>query len=144
MKVWAQEIEVRSERRFAALDVTGEVERAVAASGIREGIALIASRHTTAAVVVNEFEPQLMADLERWLEGLAPAGRGWRHDALARNLPGEPENADAHLKAMLLGHSQCVAVAKGRLALGTWQRVILVDCDGPRRRRIEVRVMGSA
>ena len=142
MKSRSSRITVETGRRFETHDVTAEVERLIAGWPIRDGLVHVASLHTTAAVVVNEHEPNLMADLERWLAELAPAGKGWHHDRLARGIPSEPENTDAHLKAMLLGRSQTVALQSGRLALGTWQRIILVECDGPRRRSLEVTAVG--
>jgi secondary thiamine-phosphate synthase enzyme len=128
---------------FEAHDVTGEVLDRVGAAGLRDGLVHVASRHTTAAVTVNEFDPALLRDLERWLDELAPAGRGWAHDALARTIPGEPENTPAHLKAMLLGRSETVAVAAGALQLGTWQRILFVELDGPRTRTVGLTLFGD-
>jgi len=143
VRCWSGRFEVNTSRRCETLDITAEVARLIAASGIRDGIVHIASLHTTAAITVNEHEPRLMQDLHAWLAQIAPAGHGWKHDALARSIPSEPENTDAHLKTMLLGGAQTLALEGGSLLLGTWQRVILVECDGPRRRKVGVTVLGA-
>jgi len=87
-------------------------------------------RHTTAGVVVNEAEPRLLGDLEDALDMLVPDD-GWDHDAL-------DGNADSHVRAMLLGPSETVPVADGSPDVGTWQSVLLVECDGPRERTVDV------
>ncbi len=143
MRVESARLEIATDRALAFVDLTGELEAFIAGSGITDGLLQVASPHTTCAVIVNEHEPSLLADLARWLEEMAPAGRGWRHDALARTIPGEPENTHAHLRALLLGGSTTLAVRRGRLSLGTWQSVILVELDGPRRRRVELTLIGS-
>ncbi len=123
-------------------DLTDQVATVVRASGIRRGLVHVASLHTTAAITINEHEPRLMQDLLDWLHRIAPAGAGWRHDALAATIPGEPPNTDAHLAAMLLGRGQTLPVEDGAPLLGTWQRIILVELDGPRTRRVAVTVTG--
>lgn len=142
MRIVHDTLQLVSRRGFEVHDVTAAVAERVRAAALEDGLVHVASRHTTAAVTVNEFEPNLMQDLERWLGEVAPAGRGWRHDALARSMPSEPANTHAHLGAMLLGHSQTVAVAAGSLQLGTWQRLLLVELDGPRRRTAALTMCG--
>lgn len=122
-------IEVATDERVAVVDVTDRVAAAVPDGA--DGAATVFVEHTTAGVTVNEAEARLLGDLETVLEQLVPAHGGWEHDAL-------DGNADAHLRAMLLGESVTVPVADGDLALGSWQSVLLVECDGPRRRTIEV------
>jgi secondary thiamine-phosphate synthase enzyme len=123
------ELEVRTADRVDVVDVTAEVAAAVPAVG--SGVCTVFVPHTTAGVVVNEHERRLLADLERALEGLVPRGDGYDHDAV-------DDNADAHLRAALLGEHVSVPVEDGELALGTWQSVLLVDCDGPRTRSLRV------
>jgi secondary thiamine-phosphate synthase enzyme len=138
---WTQ-LTIITRRTFEVHDITGEVLDRIRSAALHDGLVHIASRHTTAAVAVNEFDPALMRDLEQWLAGLAPAGRAWAHDARARTIPGEPENTPAHLKAMLLGWSQTVAVVGGALQLGTWQRILFVELDGPRQRTVSLTMLG--
>ncbi|MEF8780650.1 MAG: secondary thiamine-phosphate synthase enzyme YjbQ [Haloferacaceae archaeon] len=113
---------------WAAHDVTDRVEGVLPADA--DGVATVFVRHTTAGVVVNEPESGLLGDVESFLSELVP-DEGWSHDRI-------DDNADAHLRAMLLGESVTVPVRDGELALGTWQAVLLVECDGPRSRTVDV------
>jgi len=143
LRVHHAELEVHTRSRRETHDITDAVARVVRESGIRDGLVHVASLHTTAAVTVNEHEPRLMQDLLDWLHRIAPAGAGWRHDGLAATLPGEPANTDAHLAAMLLGRGHGLPVAGGAPVLGTWQRIVFVELDGPRHRRVHVTVSGT-
>jgi len=128
-------IEVRSERREELIDITRLVAEAVSASGVAEGIAHVWCPHTTAAITVNEAaDPSVARDIVAGLVRMVPREAGWQH---------AEGNADAHLKAAVLGASASVPVSGGRLALGTWQGVFFCEFDGPRSRRVEVRVSAS-
>jgi isopentenyl-diphosphate delta-isomerase len=125
-------------------DLTDDVQRVVAAAGVREGHVHVYSNHTTAAVRINENEPLLLADFQRLLERLAPAG-GYEHDDISRRKdvgPDEPMNGHAHCRQLLLSSSETLPVAGGRLVLGAWQRVFLVELCSGRQRRVTVQVMG--
>jgi isopentenyl-diphosphate delta-isomerase len=125
-------------------DVTDDVQRVVAAAGVREGQAHVYSNHTTAAIRINENEPLLLADFHRLLERLAPAG-GYEHDDMSRRqdvAPDEPMNGHAHCQHLLLSSSETLPVSGGRLVLGTWQRVFLVELCSGRRRHVTVQVTG--
>jgi secondary thiamine-phosphate synthase enzyme len=126
-------------------DLTAQVRAVVAGSGVREGLVAVTSRHTTTAVTINEGEPRLLEDLQRFLERLAPPGAGYLHDDIhLRDCPpDEPRNAHSHLLAMLLGSSEVVPVVEGAMALGTWQSLMLVELDGPRERSVSVLVLGE-
>ena len=128
-------VAVVTEARRVVLDVTGQVEAAVAASGVREGLALVFCPHTTAAVVVNEMDGRLEQDLLAWAAKAVPEGAGWRHDT-------EEANAHAHLQGIALNQAATLPVVGGRLALGTWQHVLFVELDGPRQRELWVQVVG--
>lgn len=95
-----------------------------------DGVATVFVRHTTAGVVVNEPEERLLGDFETFLDDLVP-DEGWDHDRL-------DDNADSHFRALLLGESVTVPVRDGDLDLGRWQAVLLVECDGPRERTLDV------
>ncbi len=129
-------LSVRTQRSVEVVDVTSMVETVVRASGVREGIAVVQTPHTTTAVVVNERESGLTQDLLDWAGRMAPRGAGYRHD-------GTDGNAHAHLGGMMLGSSVTLPVTGGRMALGTWQSVLFVELDGPRDRRLHVQVMGE-
>lgn len=123
-------LDLNSQRREQMIDITEQVQRSVAAAGIRTGAALIYCPHTTAAITVNEAaDPDVAADILAGLSRLAPHQVGWRH---------AEGNSDAHLKSSLVGASELVPVSEGRLALGTWQGVFLCEFDGPRRRTVNV------
>ena len=136
------EIQTQSGPRFH--DITDRVQASVAGLGLFEGMALVSALHTTAAIVVNEDEPLLHADFGRFLGRLAPP-LGYEHDDLTRRPavpPDEPINGHSHCQQLLLGQTAALPVTRGRLRLGTWQRVFLVELDGSRVRRIRVQAMG--
>src|SRR5687768_1686955 len=139
-------VHLRTERPLQFVDLTALVAERVRRSGVGDGFVTVQSRHTTAAVIVNENEPLLLADFEDLLEDWAPAGRRYRHNDLdaRRDLdPEEKRNGHAHARALILGTSVCLNVAGGRIALGRWQSIFLVELDGPRKRAISVQVMGA-
>jgi secondary thiamine-phosphate synthase enzyme len=125
--------------RIGFVNITGEVEAALRESGIEEGLCLVNPMHITASVFVNDDEPGLHHDYERFFEELAP------HEPLRRyrhNDTGE-ENADAHIKRQLMGREVVVAVTKGKLDFGTWERIFYGEWDGRRPKRILVKIIGS-
>lgn len=125
-------IEINTGKQVEVIDITSHVEEAVRESNIEQGICLIYTLHTTTGIVVNEAEPGLMTDMARLMSSLAPQSAGYLHD---RN----DGNAHAHLQAMLLGSSAVIPVESKRLILGTWQRILFVELDGPRKRRVCVK-----
>jgi secondary thiamine-phosphate synthase enzyme len=138
-------VRLRTERHLQFVDLTELVEERVRRSGVREGMVTVQSRHTTAAVLVNENEPLLLQDFADLLGRWAPADALYRHNDLKarEGAPAdERPNGHAHARALLLGASVCLNVAKGRLDLGEWQSVFLVELDGPRDRTLSVQVMG--
>lgn len=138
-------VHIRTEKALQFIDLTELVAERVRRSGVGEGMVTVQSRHTTAAIVVNENEPLLLDDFEDLLEGWAPAGRRYRHNDLdARQAPDPDEqpNGHAHGRTLLLGISACLIVGGGRIDLGRWQRIFLVELDGPRKREISVQVLG--
>lgn len=120
--------EIRSDEQIEVLDVTDRVANELPADA--DGTCTVFVEHTTAGVCLNEAEPRLVDDIEEFVGTLSPA-EGWRHDEL-------DDNADAHLRSMLLGRSVTVPVSDGRPDLGTWQSVLFVECDGPRTRSVRV------
>lgn len=119
------------------INITGEVEAALRKSGIREGMILVSAMHITAAVYVNDAESGLIADIEDWLQKLAPQGPDYQHHRTGET------NGDAHLKALLMHHQVIIPVTAGRLDLGPWQQVYYAEFDGQRRKRVIIKVMGE-
>ncbi|MBX3442221.1 MAG: secondary thiamine-phosphate synthase enzyme YjbQ [Planctomyces sp.] len=126
--------------RMAFLNITPEVERIVAESGVREGLVLVNAMHITASVFINDDESGLHEDYKRWLEGLAPfdaSPQRYRH-----NRTGE-DNADAHLKRQVMGREVVVAITKGQLDFGPWEQIFYGEFDGRRPKRVLVKVIGE-
>jgi len=120
-----------------AVDITGEVEREVQATGLKAGTATVFVRHTTAALTIIENEPGLVQDMKALWDRLIPNGMHYKHNV-------HDDNGHAHLRAALQGPSLVVPFVEGKLALGTWQRIVLVDFDTrPRSREVVVQVMGE-
>jgi secondary thiamine-phosphate synthase enzyme len=144
MKTYREEIWLELPERRGFAHLTPRIEAAVAASGVREGLCLVNAMHITASVFVNDDEPGLHADYERWLERLAPfdAGSDPRRGGYLHNRTGE-DNADAHLKRQLMGREVVVAITAGRLDLGTWERIFYGEFDGRRRKRVLVKIVGE-
>lgn len=145
LRVCSDIVELRTEERLQFIDVTELVAERVRRSGVCQGLVCVQSKHTTAAIVVNENEPLLIEDMTRALERLAPRDLRYRHNELHLRpevAPDETPNGDAHCKALALGASETLAVVDGAAQLGRWQRVFLVELDGPRRRSLCVVVMG--
>jgi len=138
-------IELETGQGIALHDLTTDIREAVAAAGIRNGFVTVTSQHTTTAITINENEARLIEDVKAFLARLIPPGNRYLHnDIQLRDCPpDEPENAHSHLAAMLLGSSEVIALADGELVLGQYQSVMLVELDGPRRRRVSVQVVGE-
>jgi len=125
----------RQHREF--INITAQVENALRNSGIQEGMILVSAMHITAGVWVNDAEDGLLADIEEWLEKLAPFRRDYRHHRTGET------NGDAHLKSLLVHHQVVVPVTKGRLDLGPWQQIYYAEFDGQRPKRVIIKVMGE-
>ncbi|HTU83412.1 MAG TPA: secondary thiamine-phosphate synthase enzyme YjbQ [Candidatus Acidoferrales bacterium] len=125
-----------TQQRYEILDITETVERVRSDAGLADGMILVSTMHITASVFVNDRESGLWHDIMEWLEELAPRKAGYRH-----HLTGE-DNADAHLKRMLLGHQVIVPVTDSKLDLGTWERVHYGEFDGRRPKRVLYKAIG--
>ena len=138
-------ITLRTQAQRQFIDVTELVAERVRRSGVTHGLASIQTLHTTTAIVVNEDEPLLHEDMERLMERLVPSDVRYAHDDFARRAavaPDERVNGAAHCRSLLLGATQMFQVVDGALLLGRWQRIFLVECDGPQPRTLSVLVMG--
>ncbi len=129
-------IELNTSSRTQLVDITRQVQEIVSRSGLADGLAVVCSMHTTAGVTINEnADPDVGSDLLATLERLVPRRGPYAH---------AEGNSDAHVKASLMGLSASVPVERGRLALGTWQGIYFCEFDGPRRRRVYVRLLPAA
>jgi secondary thiamine-phosphate synthase enzyme len=131
----AGELAVRTERRTQLLDVTAAVAKMVADSGVHSGVCYVYVPHTTAGVVINEnADPDVAADIESALERMVPRDSGYRH---------AEGNADAHIKTSLVGTSATIFISNGQLELGRWQGIFFCEFDGPRTRRLRVKILAD-
>lgn len=138
MKSYRKELWFHVPARRGFVNITGEVEACVRESGVQEGLVLVNAMHITASVFINDDEPGLHHDYELWLEKLAPHApvSQYRHNV------GE-DNADAHMKRQIMGREVVVAITRGGLDLGTWERVFYGEFDGLRKKRVLVKIIGE-
>ena len=138
MKTHRTELWFETQGRREFINITPRVERALAESGIHEGLLLCNSMHISSSVFINDDESGLHQDFEDWLEGLAPEKPHSRY----RHNVGE-DNADAHLKRTIMGREVVVAVTQGRLDLGPWEQIFYGEFDGGRRKRVLIKIVGD-
>jgi len=137
MRFHTEYLTFRTPQHREYINITEKLERALAASGIREGMILVSAMHITAGVWVNDAEEGLLADIDEWLEKLAPFRRDYRHHRTGES------NGDSHLKSLLVHHQVIVPVTNGRLDLGPWQQIYYAEFDGQRPKRVIIKVMGE-
>jgi secondary thiamine-phosphate synthase enzyme len=139
MKSYRQELFFHTPTRRAFINITPQVDEALRASGVREGLVLVNAMHITASVFINDDERGLHHDYQAWLERLAPHApvEQYRH-----NDTGE-DNADAHLKRQVMGREVVVAVTDGKLDFGPWEQIFYGEFDGRRRKRVLVKIIGE-
>ena len=126
--------------RMDFVNITREVERIVAESGVAEGLCLVNAMHITASVFINDDEPGLHEDYKRWLEQLAPFDASPKR--YAHNKTGE-DNGDAHHKRQVMGREVVVAITAGKLDFGPWEQIFYGEFDGRRKKRVLVKVIGE-
>jgi len=138
MKSYRKELTIRAKTRRAYINITPDVESALAESGIQEGLCLVNAMHITASVFINDNESGLHRDFEQWLEKLAPEKP---HEQYDHN--GYEDNADAHLKRSVMGREVVVAVTNGKLDFGTWEQIFYGEFDGMRDKRVLIKIIGE-
>ena len=138
MKSFRRELVMHIPRRRGFVNITGEVEKALAESGIREGLVLVNAMHITASVFINDDEADLHRDFERFLERLAPEKPHSQYDH-----NGYEDNADAHMKRQIMGREVVVAVTNGRLDFGPWEQIFYGEFDGLRDKRLLIKIIGE-
>jgi secondary thiamine-phosphate synthase enzyme len=139
--VHAESLELQTTDRVELVDLTEQIRELLRRSPVREGLASLWSLHTTCAIFINEVQPALHADIRSFLEQVVAREGDWLHNDPAHS-DCDRMNADAHLRAMLLGHSLTLQISGGDFVLGTWQRVLAAEMDGPRTRTVRVQLMG--
>ena len=138
MKSYRKVLTLNIPNRRQFMNITREVEKALAESGITEGLCLVNAMHITASVFINDDESGLHADFERWLEKLAPEKP---YDQYAHN--GFEDNADAHLKRTVMGREVVVAVTAGQLDFGPWEQIFYGEFDGRRQKKLLIKIIGE-
>jgi secondary thiamine-phosphate synthase enzyme len=139
MKSHRQELWFETPERRGYLNITPDVEAALAKSGVQEGLCLVNAMHITASVYINDDESGLLRDYDEWLEKLAP------HEPVSKyrhNRTGE-DNADAHMKRQIMGREVVVAITGGKLDLGPWEQIFYGEFDGRRRKRVLIKIIGE-
>jgi secondary thiamine-phosphate synthase enzyme len=139
--IHAETLTIETADRVELVDLTGRISEIVARSKIREGLASVWSLHTTCAIFINEDQAALHADIKQFFEQTVSRNRKWMHND-PQHSDCDRNNADAHLRAMLLGHSMTLQVTGGELVLGQWQRVLTAELDGPRSRTFRIHIQG--
>ncbi|PZR56631.1 MAG: secondary thiamine-phosphate synthase enzyme [Candidatus Meridianibacter frigidus] len=137
MESYTEYVSIETRKRYEIVDITPRVEKFRETARLADGIILVSTMHITASIFVNDHESGLWEDIQTWLEKLAPAGLDYKH-----HHTGE-DNADAHLKRMILGHQVIVPVTGSKLDLGTWERIHYGEFDGQRRKRVLLKAIGA-
>jgi len=128
-------LKLKTNQHIELIDITLEVENEVQASGVKDGVCIITVPHTCAGIIINEKESGICSDILNLLDKLVPAGENYDHNKI-------DNNADAHLKNILLGSNEIIPVVDGKLELGAWQSILFAEMDGPRdERRVNVTVI---
>jgi len=137
MKSHTEYLWFNTKKKREFINITGDLERVLEKTQVKDGLVLASAMHITAGVYINDAEDGLIADIAEWLEKLAPFREDYRH-----HRTGE-DNGDAHLKNLLIGHQVLVPVTNGKLDLGPWQQVYYAEFDGQRRKRVLIKVLGE-
>ena len=138
MKSYRKELFFNTETRRAYINITGELNKCLNESAIKEGLLLCNAMHITASVFINDDESGLHHDFEKWLEHLAPEKP---HNQYQHN--GYEDNADAHMKRQIMGRDVTVAITEGKLDLGPWEQIFYGEYDGKRKKRVLVKIIGE-
>ncbi|MCX8184444.1 MAG: secondary thiamine-phosphate synthase enzyme YjbQ [Sulfolobales archaeon] len=133
--IYWRKYSIDTKSKFEVVKLTKLVEDTVRESGIKDGYVLVFIPHTTAAIAINEYEPRILEDYIVWIKKEFSPGGGWKHDEI-------DDNAHAHIASLVIGQSKMLPISGGHITRGTWQEVLLLEFDGPRRRDIFIQVHG--
>jgi len=141
VKAFSKTITVKTHERTDLVNLSDDIREFVSSTGVKDGYVQVSSLHTTAGLIVNEWQDALLSDIKTTIEQMVPRDNYYRHN--------DPEfsdcdrhNADSHLRIVVLGHSLSVPIDQGELVLGRWQSVILTEFDGPNQRKVFLQVFG--
>ena len=137
MKFHTEYLKFHTRKHREYIHITPQLEAIVHKSGIKDGMVLVSAMHITAGVWVNDNESGLIADIDEWLEKLAPFRKDYRHHQTGET------NGDSHLKSLLVHHQVILPITAGRLDMGPWQAVFYAEFDGQRPKRVVIKVMGE-
>lgn len=137
MKFYTEYLRMNTKKRKEILPIQQEVEKAVEASGVKEGFVFVSAMHITSSVFVNDYEGGLWQDILVWLEKIAPEKPDYAHHRTGET------NADAHLKRLVMGHQVMLPITKSRLDLGPWESIFYGEFDGQRKKRVIVKIFGE-
>ena len=137
MRFHTEYLTFRTRKHREYINITPQVEAALSKSGIREGMILVSAMHITAGIYVNDAEDGLIADIDEWLENLAPFRDDYRHHRTGET------NGDSHLKSLIVHHEVIIPVTNAKLDFGPWQQVYYAEFDGQRSKRVIIKVMGE-
>jgi secondary thiamine-phosphate synthase enzyme len=141
LTIHGETILIETDQRVELVDLTNRIMEFARRFHIREGLISLWSMHTTCAIFINEFQTALLSDIKAFLEKMVARDEEWLH-----NNPDHSDcdrmNADAHLRALLLGHSLTLQVSGGEVVLGQWQRILMAELDGPRARTLRIQIFG--
>ena len=129
-------IEITTNKQVDVIDITSSIEKALQNSALESGICLVYSLHTTTGIIINEAESGLIKDLTIFMARMVPRDAGYEHNKI-------DSNAHSHLRSVLIGNGAVIPVENGKLVLGTWQKVLFLEFDGPRKRRISVKMISG-
>ncbi|MFP3143426.1 MAG: secondary thiamine-phosphate synthase enzyme YjbQ [Caldisphaera sp.] len=136
MKIEIKELELRTSDRIEIIDITDKIETIVKENYYNNGILILYVEHTTSAITINEFEPNLVNDLKKIIIDIFKPGGKWLHNEI-------DDNAHAHLASSFIGNSRTLLISSNRIVLGTWQRILFIELDGPRKRMIKIVYLGE-
>lgn len=136
MAIFESVVPIETKARVTLLNITQELAVVVGQGNVSSGVATFFIPHTTAALLINEYEPRLVSDLEGTIRSLIPWDKHYEHNAI-------DHNAAAHIVGALIGPSVTVPVSQGEIDLGTWQSIFFIEMDGPRSRRVKITVVGE-
>lgn len=136
MKSFTKYLLFKTKRRMKFINITEEVCQAIEDSKIKEGFCHVNAMHITSGVYINDAEDGLIQDIQEWLEEIAPFGKDYKH-----HMTGE-DNADSHLKRMIVGHEVTIPITNGKADFGPWEQVYYAEFDGKREKRVIIKIIG--
>lgn len=142
MRIYSSSFSIQSRKKMEIIDVTSKISGVIECSGIKNGIISIWVPHTTAAIAINEHDPDLWEDILAVMEKLVPIRGDYRHNAKYSWIPSE-QNAHAHILNCLIKPSVTVPIEGGQMLLGTWQSILFIEMDGPQTRTVQVNIIGE-